>query len=277
MAEVLAGVSQASLFFRPRLGGTLRSNNFSVKRLQFQSTIGGGISFDCKTVVSAIRATDSKNEDIDIYPDTTGGDSSDKGIGGSGSGGGDGGRGDNDGNSGEGEESNADSRKKALSMSQKLTLGYAALVGVGGLMGYLKGGSQKSLLAGGVSASLLLVVFKLLPDNPVLASSLGLGLSAALLVVMGSRFKNSGKIFPAGIVSLVSFIMTGASLEPCLVIVIWMCSSLYNSFCIWIGVLVGVPKFRCQFLPQLGTRRRSPHSAAHDGGSSSSTLTETIN
>uniref|UniRef100_A0A9I9DAM7 Uncharacterized protein n=1 Tax=Cucumis melo TaxID=3656 RepID=A0A9I9DAM7_CUCME len=129
MAEVLAGVSQASLFFRPRLGGTLRSNKFSVKRLQFQSTIGRGISFDCKTVVSAIRATDSKNEDIDIYPDTTGGDSSDKGIGGGGSGGGDGGRGDNEGNSGEGEESNADSRKKALSMSQKLTLGYAALVG----------------------------------------------------------------------------------------------------------------------------------------------------
>lgn len=92
-------------------------------------TFSIGISFDCKTVVSAIRATDSKNEDIDIYPDTTGGDSSDKGIGGSGSGGGDGGRGDNDGNSGEGEESNADSRKKALSMSQKLTLGYAALVG----------------------------------------------------------------------------------------------------------------------------------------------------
>ncbi|XP_038880692.1 protein FATTY ACID EXPORT 2, chloroplastic-like [Benincasa hispida] len=209
MAEVLAGVSQASLVFRPRVSGALRSNKFSVRRLQFQSTIGRGISFDCKRVVSAIRATDSKNEDIDIYPDTTVGDSSDKGIGGGGSGGGKGGRGDNDGNSGEEEESNANSRKNALSMSQKLTLGYAALVGVGGLMGYLKGGSQKSLLAGGVSASLLLVVFKLLPSNPVLASSLGLGLSASLLVVMGSRFKNSGKIFPAGIVSLVSLVMTG--------------------------------------------------------------------
>lgn len=42
-------------------------------------------------------------------------------------------------------------------------------------MGYLKSGSQKSLMAGGVSASLLLVVYKLLPSNPVLASSLGLG------------------------------------------------------------------------------------------------------
>ncbi|KAL8467351.1 hypothetical protein ACS0TY_036175 [Phlomoides rotata] len=29
------------------------------------------------------------------------------------------------------------------------------LVGIGGVMGYLKGGSQKSLIAGGFSASLL--------------------------------------------------------------------------------------------------------------------------
>lgn len=53
-------------------------------------------------------------------------------------------------------------------------------------MGYLKGGSQKSLLAGGVSASLLLVVFKLLPDNPVLASSLGLGKEST--VYLSTRF-----------------------------------------------------------------------------------------
>lgn len=86
-----------------------------------------GISFDCKTGVSAIRVTDSKNEDSEIYTDTDGGDSSNKGI--HGDGGGRGGGGDNDGNSGEEEEPNSNSQKKAMSMSQKLTLGYAALVG----------------------------------------------------------------------------------------------------------------------------------------------------
>jgi hypothetical protein len=30
-----------------------------------------------------------------------------------------------------------------------------------------------------------------------------------LLFVMGSRFKNSGKVFPAGVVALFSFIMAG--------------------------------------------------------------------
>ena len=112
-----------------------RVHHFAIGFIPIQISyplFSAGISFDCKTVRSAIRATDSKNEDIDIYPDTTGGDSSNKGIhgdGGGGSGGGKGGRGDNEGNSGEEEESNTNRGKKALSMSQKLTLGYAALVG----------------------------------------------------------------------------------------------------------------------------------------------------
>ncbi|KAK4774305.1 hypothetical protein SAY86_009240 [Trapa natans] len=123
------------------------------------------------------------------------------GIGGGRSGGG------NGESEGEGEEEK--NKKMGMSMSQKLTLGYAALVGVGGVMGYMKSGSQKSLAAGGISAATLYYVYTQLPSNPVLASSVGLGISAALLVVMGSRFKKSGKLFPAGVVSLVSLIMTG--------------------------------------------------------------------
>ncbi|PPS02575.1 hypothetical protein GOBAR_AA18082 [Gossypium barbadense] len=57
---------------------------------------------------------------------------------------------------------------------EKLTLGYAALVGVGGVMGYVKSGSQKSLAAGGLSAAVLYYVYTQLPTNPVFASSVGL-------------------------------------------------------------------------------------------------------
>lgn len=46
---------------------------------------------------------------------------------------------------------------------------------VGGLMGYLKSGSQKSLGAGGASALLLYFVYTQLPVRPAFASSLGLG------------------------------------------------------------------------------------------------------
>ena len=112
----------------------------------------------------------------------------------------------------------------------------------GGVMGYMKSGSQKSLAAGGISALVLYFVHTQLPVRPVFASSIGLGtqsffwsfgpflclavlwtwifhltsfwfcilgISAALLSVMGSRFKKSGKIFPAGVVSLVSLVMVG--------------------------------------------------------------------
>uniref|UniRef100_M1B9G3 Transmembrane protein 14 n=1 Tax=Solanum tuberosum TaxID=4113 RepID=M1B9G3_SOLTU len=139
------------------------------------------------------------------------------GDGGGDSGGTNGGRGDNGGNNNEGgsdEGENHNSKKKmALSMSQKLTLGYAFLVGAGGFMGYLKSGSTKSLIAGGVSASLLYAVYTMLPTQPVLASAIGFVLSAGLLGVMGSRFLKSKKVFPAGVVSFVSFVMTGGYLH----------------------------------------------------------------
>lgn len=118
------------------------------------------------------------------------------------------------GGEGEGEgEAGGGKKKMALAMSQKLTLGYAALVGVGGLIGYLKSGSNKSLVSGGLSALVLYYVHTQLPSRPTFASAVGIGVSALLLIVMGSRFKKSGKVFPAGVVSLVSLIMTGGYLH----------------------------------------------------------------
>lgn len=161
----------------------------------------------------------SSIEDIELQPDSTGGEGfSVKGGGGGGAGGrgggGSGGSGGNNNKKGGDGEFDKDKRSTSkMSMSQKLTLAYAALVGVGGVMGYLKSGSQKSLISGGVSALLLYYVHTQLPTRPAFASFLGFGLSAALLFVMGSRFKNSGKIFPAGVVSLVSLVMTGGYLH----------------------------------------------------------------
>uniref|UniRef100_A0A1D1XSI1 UPF0136 membrane protein At2g26240 n=1 Tax=Anthurium amnicola TaxID=1678845 RepID=A0A1D1XSI1_9ARAE len=143
-----------------------------------------------------------------------------EGLGSDSGGGGGGGGAGGDSGSGNGKEEESDPEggevKKmggGMSMSQKVTLAYAALVGVGGLMGYIKSGSQKSLAAGGLSALLLYFVYTQLPARPAFASSLGLGLSASLLVVMGSRFRKSGKIFPAGVVSVVSLVMVAGYLH----------------------------------------------------------------
>uniref|UniRef100_A0A7N0V2B5 Transmembrane protein 14C n=1 Tax=Kalanchoe fedtschenkoi TaxID=63787 RepID=A0A7N0V2B5_KALFE len=100
-----------------------------------------------------------------------------------------------------------------MSVSQNLTLGYAALIGLGGVMGYAKSGSGKSLVAGGISAAALYYVYTQLPVNPTFASAVGLGVSGALLGVMGARFRQTGKMFPAGVVSLVSLGMAGGYLH----------------------------------------------------------------
>lgn len=47
-------------------------------------------------------------------------------------------------------------------------------------MGYLKSGSQKSLLSGGLSAAILYYVYTKLPTSPVFASSIGFGEKSVL-------------------------------------------------------------------------------------------------
>ncbi|KDP33996.1 hypothetical protein JCGZ_07567 [Jatropha curcas] len=239
MAESVLGVASQSslLLLEPsKFGFRTYTTPLTAIRLQQYSTgyrrfvVSSGRNLKPVTAVRAVSSgfeaptilndnIDLSTEGIEIGPDIGGGGDSYGDLGGSGGGGGGdnsggrgGGGGDRD-NEGEGGSSEGDSggekKKMALSMSQKLTLGYAALVGMGGLMGYMKSGSQKSLLAGGLSASVLYYVHTQLPTNPVYASAIGLGVSSILLGVMGSRFLRSKKVFPAGVVSLVSLVMTG--------------------------------------------------------------------
>ncbi|TYI17375.1 hypothetical protein ES332_A07G019200v1 [Gossypium tomentosum] len=224
MADLFIGVSQSSLLhLQPklksfqRLTGGPRFAVASNRQLHFRRlTVTGVVSSDSKAPTTVTSTVGSEKGGIDIEVDTGngGGDKFDDRSGGGGDGGDNSGGGGDSESKGEGEFSDDGGKKKmALSMSQKLTLGYAALVGVGGVMGYVKSGSQKSLAAGGLSAAVLYYVYTQLPTNRVFASSVGLGISAALLGVMGSRFKRSGKVFPAGVVSLVSLVMTGGYLH----------------------------------------------------------------
>ncbi|GAQ89493.1 hypothetical protein KFL_005290080 [Klebsormidium nitens] len=94
-------------------------------------------------------------------------------------------------------------------MSQTLTILYAALVAIGGVVAYMKKGSKDSLIAASVSSILLVSAAALIGSNHVLYGSiLGLAVSGALLYVMGSRFLKSRKVMPAGLVSAISLIMS---------------------------------------------------------------------
>ena len=91
----------------------------------------------------------------------------------------------------------------------QITLGiYALLLGVGGLMGYLKAGSRPSLIAGSISALAAILALGLSAANHALGVPLGLILSITLFVLFGYRYAvKTRKFMPSGLLAVVSLIV----------------------------------------------------------------------
>ncbi|XP_076319101.1 transmembrane protein 14C-like [Tachypleus tridentatus] len=87
-----------------------------------------------------------------------------------------------------------------------VSLGYAAAVAVGGIIGYVKAGSVPSLAAGLAFGGLMgYGVYQTSQDpNNYLLS---LVTSGVLGGVMGARYYRSGKFMPAGLITVLSFAM----------------------------------------------------------------------
>ncbi|XP_062852033.1 transmembrane protein 14C [Trichomycterus rosablanca] len=87
-----------------------------------------------------------------------------------------------------------------------LGFGYAAAIAIGGFIGYKRKGSLMSLIAGLFFGAISAYgAFKITVDPSDKWPSLVA--SGALAVVMGIRFKNSGKLMPAGIMTGLSLLM----------------------------------------------------------------------
>ncbi|XP_070833989.1 transmembrane protein 14A [Chaetodon trifascialis] len=84
--------------------------------------------------------------------------------------------------------------------------GYAAAITFGGYMGYKRKASVMSLMAGLVFGGLSAYgAYKISNDSKDIKISL---LASGLLsIVMGMRYKKSGKLLPAGIISGLSLLM----------------------------------------------------------------------
>jgi len=92
---------------------------------------------------------------------------------------------------------------------------YAALVGAGGLFGYLKAKSLPSLLAGEMSFLLLLAAGYALGTGKAWGLPLAIGLSLFLLVFFSLRYvKSSPRAFmPSGLMAILSLLaLLGAAL-----------------------------------------------------------------
>ncbi|XP_060942756.1 transmembrane protein 14A isoform X2 [Limanda limanda] len=83
---------------------------------------------------------------------------------------------------------------------------YAAAIALGGFMGYKRKGSVMSLMAGIVFGGLSAYGAYNVSNDPkdIKVSLIASGL---LAVIMGMRYKKSGKLLPAGIMSGLSLLM----------------------------------------------------------------------
>lgn len=96
-------------------------------------------------------------------------------------------------------------------MEQILTwtiLVYALVVGVGGVFGYIKAKSTKSLLAGLISGLILLIAWFLAIKTPTVGLGIATLMAAVLLVVFITRFVRTRKFMPAGMMMLLNLVAT---------------------------------------------------------------------
>lgn len=81
---------------------------------------------------------------------------------------------------------------------------FGVLTGIGGLIGYMSAHSMPSLIGGFVMGLLLLICGFAMMKKSVLGYFSACLLTALLLFFFGYRFFNTGKIAPAGVMSLAS-------------------------------------------------------------------------
>ena len=100
-------------------------------------------------------------------------------------------------------------------MAAQITLlVYGALLLVGGVVGYVKGRSSKSLIGGLVGAALSGVSYGLLGTDPRWGLGLGLGTAVLGSFLFALRYRKTGRFMPAGlmlVVSLAAVLLLGLS------------------------------------------------------------------
>ena len=84
---------------------------------------------------------------------------------------------------------------------------YGALLIVGGLMGYVKGGSKVSLFAGAIAGGPCVGATWLSMDQPGNGLTLGALIAFLLAGVFINRFAKTRKVVPAGVILVLSLIV----------------------------------------------------------------------
>lgn len=83
---------------------------------------------------------------------------------------------------------------------------FGALTIAGGIVGYVKAGSVASIIAGSITGVLLLVAAFLLPEHRMVGLATALIVSLLLAAQFIPKFLRTGRVMPAGLMSLLSAI-----------------------------------------------------------------------
>ena len=93
---------------------------------------------------------------------------------------------------------------------------FGVLTIAGGVVGYVKAGSVASIIAGSITGVLLLVAAFLLPEHRAIGLATAFIISLLLAAQFAPKFIRTGRIMPAGMMSVLSVIGVIAA------IVAWM-------------------------------------------------------
>lgn len=83
---------------------------------------------------------------------------------------------------------------------------FGLLTIAGGIVGYFKAGSVVSIIAGAITGILLLIGAWLLPEHLAAGLTIALFTSALLAAQFVPKFLSTGKVMPAGLMSILSAI-----------------------------------------------------------------------
>jgi len=83
---------------------------------------------------------------------------------------------------------------------------FGALTIIGGVVGYVKAGSMASIIAGAISGILLLIAGWILPNNRTIGLAIAFVVSLLLATQFVPKLIRTGKVMPAGLMSILSVI-----------------------------------------------------------------------
>jgi uncharacterized membrane protein (UPF0136 family) len=83
---------------------------------------------------------------------------------------------------------------------------FGALTIAGGVVGYVKAGSVASIIAGSITGVLLLVAAFLLPEHRAIGLATAFIISLLLVAQFVPKFIRTGRVMPAGMMSILSVI-----------------------------------------------------------------------